>query len=487
MEEKVIDLRSVFNDVMKNIVFIILAALVVMLSGHILLKAFHKPTYETKLSYVVTSSDSASASNVTFQNKLVNVFKELIESSTLKNTIVTNMGYDGELPADITAEILQDETGDYAKDTNVIIVTVTASTPANAFKVACAIQENCLSVSDYINENAVLTLLEEPRMAEVDSGAVNFFKMDLLMFIAGFAIACLGVGFVSAQRDTIRKSEEIRDKLGVSLLSSVPDVSVKGKNAKDKEKGELLITDKHAGFYYIENIKKAGNKIERMKKHGECMCLFVTSVAPQEGKTSIAANLALSLAMHDHKVLLVDMDLRKPEMFRLFGANEKEPDFTDFLRGKKSLVETLRKKGKLPLWLMLQKKSVSSASAIISSSNIKTFLDYAKGQFDFVIIDSSASSVSADAEILAGLVENAVLVVKQDTAKADQINGIIDMLSSNSCNLLGCVYNADTENAKSSGSYSKSGYHKGSGYGYGYGYGKYGYDKYDRTSSRKGE
>lgn len=476
MEEKVIDLRSVFSDILKNIVFIILVSAVIMLSGQILIKAFHKPVYETKLSYVVTSTDSATASNSAIQNKLVHVFKELIESNTLKKAIVADMGYKGELPAEITSEILQDETGDYPKDTNVIIVTVTASTPDNAFKVACAIQQNCLSVSDYINDNAVLTLLEEPRMSETDSDAVNVFKTDLLLFAAGFFIMCCIVAFVSVQRDTIKSSDEIRDKLGVSLLSSVPDVSAKGKKAKNGS--ELLITDKHVGFYYIENVKKTGNKIERMKKPGECMSMFVTSVMPGEGKTSIAANLALSLAMHDNKVLLIDLDLKKPEMFRLFGGNDKDPEFTDFLRGKKSLMETLKKKDRMPLWLMLQRKSISNSSALISSTNVRKFLEYAKSQFDFVIIDTAAVSSSADAEILAGMVSNAVLVVKQDTAKTETVNGVIDMLGNNGCNLLGCVYNADTNNTKSSDSYHKSSYNKynkynKSGYGYGYGYGKY--------------
>ena len=127
---------------------------------------------------------------------------------------------------------------------------------------------------------------------------------------------------------------------------------------------------------------------------------------------------------------------------------------------------------------MLQRKSISNSSALISSTNVRKFLEYAKSQFDFVIIDTAAVSSSADAEILAGMVSNAVLVVKQDTAKTETVNGVIDMLGNNGCNLLGCVYNADTNNTKSSDSYHKSSYNKynkynKSGYGYGYGYGKY--------------
>ena len=481
MEEKVIDIHSIVNDVLKNLLVLILTALTIMLLGHIVIKTVHKPVYKTTLSYVVTLTDSSGTTNYTVQSKLVNVFQEVLESNILKKAIIASNGYDKTIPAEITTEIVQDTSGDVAVNSNIIIVTVTANNPKDAFEVACALRDDCQSVSDYINDNAILTLLEVPRLAGTDSEAVSFVKMDAAVFSVSFILLICLVAFVSVNRNTIKTSEEIRDKLNANLLSSVPDVSLKGK--KNSRRRNLLINDVNAGFYYVENIKKIRSKIERAKKCEDGMTIAVSSIMAGEGKSTLAANIALSLAMQNNKVLLVDMDFKKPALYEIMHSvknsheNEGKFEFTDFLSGKSSMVETLVRRDDMLLWAMYQRNRKANSSEIISSDNMKTFISYARQQFDYVIIDTSPVSLSADMEVLAEIIDNALIVIKQDTAKADDINNAIDMLSRNKCEFLGCVYNFDSRNTREDA------------YGYGYGRGKakysdnYGYGNYGRRKT----
>ena len=195
------------------------------------------------------------------------------------------MGYKN-LPAEISSSIIT--------DSNIIKVTVTSDSPKDAFDVASAILENYNSVSDYISKNALVTVLEEPRMCENDVSAVNYPLLDIGAFFVTFGVLVVITAYFTSARDTIRNSDQVREKLNVSLLASLPNISVgKKKNNNEKEK-ITLITDKKAGFYFIENIKKIRSKVEQNNVKGQSMSLIVTSILPGEGKTTVAANLAVA-------------------------------------------------------------------------------------------------------------------------------------------------------------------------------------------------
>ena len=472
MDKVNIDLRSVVFDILKNIVIIIMISAAAMLAGHIMIETFHKPVYTSSFSYVVVSNEASIVSSNYNQNELVKVFQEVLQSNILKNKVEASLGYkDGEhLKSEITTEIVKTTNIDNVQEnTNIITVTVNDPNPINAYYVAKAIMTNCGSVSEYINKNAILTVLEKPTISEEDSNAVNYVKTDIVIFLFVFVLLC-GVGaFISIRRDSIRSSEEKKEKLNSRLLASVPDISLKDKKHKNRA-DNLLITDKHTGFYYIENIKKIRSKVELEKGEGG-MCIAVASILPQEGRTIVAANLALSLAMHNNKVLLVDMDFKKPNMAKTLQYDGEFASVTDFLNGEGSLAQCLRTVNNMKV--LFQKEPAANSSELIDSNNMKVFLDYVKEQFDYVIIDTSPVSTCADVEVLSGIIDYAVLVVKQDCATSTAINDAIDMLERNKCSLIGCVFNRDTKISKE-GSYGY--YGRYSGYG--------NYSKYNGTSKK---
>ena len=472
MDEVKIDLRSVVFDILKHIVVILMLSVVAMLAGHIMIELFHKPVYTSSFSYVVVSNEESIVSNNYNQDELVKVFQEVLQSNVLKNKVEASLGYkDGEhIKSEINTEIVKSTNVDNVQEnSNIITVTVSDSNPINAYYVAKSIMTNCGSVSEYINKNAILTVLEKPTISDEDSNAVNYVKTDIIIFVLAFILLCCVNAFISIRRDSIKSSEEIKEKLNSKLLASVPDITRKGKKHK-KSTSNLLVTDKHTGFYYIENIKKICSKVE-LEKGIEGMCIAVASVLPQEGRTTIAANLALSLAMHNNKVLLVDMDFKKPDMAKKLRFNGTIASVTDFLNGEGTLTQCLRIVD--DIMVLFQKKPVENSSELIDSDNMKIFLDYVKKKFDYIIIDTSPVSISADVEVLSGIIDNAILVVKQDSASSIAINDTIDMLERNKCSLIGCVFNRDTKISKE-GNYGY--YGKYSGYG--------NYSKYNNASKK---
>lgn len=474
MESIKVDLRSVFLDVLKNIVIILLSSAAMTLGVHIVIQSVHEPVYTSSFSYVVISNEASVISNKANQNELVKVFQEVLQSNILKNKVEASLGYkDGEhMTSVISTEIAKTVNIDNVEEnSNIITVIVTDSTPIKTYQTAKAIMENCGSVSEYINKNATLTLLEKPGVPTEDSKAVNYVKVDLLLFVLFVMLLCFAVAFMSVKRDTIKTSEDVMTKLKARLLSSVPDITFKDKKHKKKARN-LLVTDKHTGFYYIENIKKIRSKIELEKNEGG-MCIAVSSILPQEGRTTIAANLALSLAMHRNNVLLVDMDFKTHALQKMLNYSEPIVNFTDFLDGDCSLTQAMATVQGMKV--LFQEKAVSNSSELINSHNMRVFLEYVQKQFDYVIIDTSPISMSADMEVLSGIIDYSIMVIKQDSAAASAITEAIDMMDRNKCSLIGCVFNRDS---KITGN---------SGYGY---YGKYSgygnYSKYDRSSRKTG-
>lgn len=436
-EEIRFDLTTVFYDIISNWWAILLGALAAAMLTSVVLNATYVPQYSTRTTFVVGSkSDFNASSNLSSANSMANTFQRIIQSNVMKKILTEKLGTE-ELTDEISAEVIG--------GTNLLVVTATASSPKEAIDLMHAIMDNYTSVSYYTAGDAVMEVLEEPSIPMSPDNPLYAEGTVKKAFLLTAAALCALFGFLSYLRDTVKQEDDIEKKLDARDLGTIP-YERKNKTFRDlfkKDKRALMVTDPLAGFGFVEGYKKLATKVDyQMGKEGRKV-LVVTSVSENEGKSTVAANLAICLAEQSKKVVLIDGDFRRPSQFLIFEQEpEADQEIGEVLKGRSEASLTLKKCDVKDLYLVLGRNCYSSSTELANSPRMKQILDVLREKMDYVIIDSPPTGLMGDAEALAGSADAVMLTVKQNYIYSEDINDVLDSFREHHSEVLGVVLNS---------------------------------------------
>jgi receptor protein-tyrosine kinase len=194
--------------------------------------------------------------------------------------------------------------------------------------------------------------------------------------------------------------------------------------------------------------------------------VIFTSPNPNEGKTSLCTNLAMSFALSGSRVVLVDLDLRHPDAHRVIGAHN-EYGVSDVLLNRRTLEESIQYVSLATppgqpdrgLYFLSTGPSVANPTELLSSGPTQRLLESLGQQADLVLIDSPPVLPVADSLVVGRMAAGAVLVTESRTTSIEATNKAKDLLTRNQTRLLGVVLNKfELRDARAT-------------FGYGYGYG----------------
>jgi len=174
-------------------------------------------------------------------------------------------------------------------------------------------------------------------------------------------------------------------------------------------------------------------------------CMAVSSATPSEGKTLIAVSIATVLASDKSKrVIIVDADLRKPRIHRVFGRSEPGRGFTSIFNGeeadKSSLIRAYA--GVPGLFYITSGPVPDDPVAILQSDRTKQFFAELRDSFDYVVVDCPPILGFADTSLISLNVDGLVMVARQGHVGRDELREAMEIISStNGCPLLGVVMN----------------------------------------------
>jgi protein-tyrosine kinase len=167
--------------------------------------------------------------------------------------------------------------------------------------------------------------------------------------------------------------------------------------------------------------------------------LVVTSASPAEGKSFTATNLALTQAqLAGKRIMLADFDFRRPTVDKAFQLSAS-PGITDYLRGKASLTQVIRRIASTNLHIMTSGESVPNPLELLNLKECRQLLDSLREHFDWVILDSPPLLFAADGNLLATMCDSTILVVRIGSTTFDAVTRALQSLCEN--NVLGIVVN----------------------------------------------
>lgn len=428
---------AVLIEILRQWVNILLTAGIAAMIAYVYLTLIWEPVYSMTACYAIMTKatsgyETYSTGSVSYT--VAETFEYLIESEILQDEVADALGRET-LDGTISSEILE--------DTNVIYLTVTAGSPQDAYEIMQAVLECYPDLADIVLGSITLDELEEP---VIPTSPVNTPDRRGYMMLAGAAAAlamAVLIGIFTLLRSTVKTESDFRDKLGVRRLATIPKERRRlvQRIAMRKDKA-LLITRYPISFRFTEGIERLRANFEYRAEKQECKVVLVTSSVPNEGKSTVSVNLALSLARSGKRVAFIDGDLRNPTTHRILKIDsEIDRDLGEFLQGECELSDMMIRYGKMNMFLLVNRNRYENASELLGSQKMSALIGVLRKFTDYIIIDTPPAGAMVDTEEVSGYADGAVLVVRQNTAHVKVVRDVLDSLDQTGIRVLGCVFN----------------------------------------------
>ena len=267
----------------------------------------------------------------------------------------------------------------------------------------------------------------------------------------------LGLG-VALLRETLDKTVKTQDD-----IKALTDVPVLGAIMRDPDAVKRpLIVEVDPRSRRAEAFRSLRTNLQFIDAANRPRTMVVTSSIASEGKSTMSANLALTMAQGGSKVCLVEADLRRPKVLDYLGL-EGAVGLTDVLIGRAEVFDVIQPYGGTNMWVLGAGPIPPNPSELLGSTAMRGLLNNLASRFDYVVMDSPPILPVTDAVVLSSLVDGVIVVVGSGVVQRNQLTHALESLESVAARVLGLVLNRVSQNS--------------TGYG-GYGYGTYGYSSY---------
>jgi capsular exopolysaccharide synthesis family protein len=304
-------------------------------------------------------------------------------------------------------------------------------------------------------QNSVKVELVDPAGVPTRPIAQNLVRDTALAALVGMIIAAGIVYLIDLLDDnTFKDPDEIADQLGLPILSLIEQF---------KPEPGLPITQREPRSRISESFRSLRTNIQYANIDSPPKVIMVTSALPQDGKSVVAANLAIALAQSQREAILIDADLRRPRVHRNFGIANREGLSNLFVQNHFTLDHTLRSSGVPHLDLLTSGGLPPNPAELISSEKMKAILGMARGQAEYLVIDTPPVLAVTDPIAMASNVDGVILVVRMGRTKKPAARQAVQQLQRTGAKILGIVLN-DTENVRGRHSYYYNSYYAGNQY-----------------------
>ena len=306
-----------------------------------------------------------------------------------------------------------------------------------------SLRDNYATLLSNSEQGALNTLtIVEPASLPTSPSGTNKIVIVLLAGIVGMLLGA-GTAFLLEFMDrTIKTTSDVERVFNLPVIGYLANIDENGNNA--------TYVVSHPNSLVAESFRLLHSNLEFFQAYNSARTILVTSPTQGNGKTTVAVNLALTIAASDQKVALVDSDLRRPAVHKALKISQN-PGLADIIHSKVSVKEVVRAvKGK-KIDVVAAGNIPPSVTEVVGSKRIAAILNELREDYDTIIVDAPPLVIS-DSYNLASKVDGVVLVLEPGTTKDDQAKVIKEQLNRAGARIIGIVFNKVSDiNAKTYG------------------------------------
>jgi polysaccharide biosynthesis transport protein len=241
--------------------------------------------------------------------------------------------------------------------------------------------------------------------------------------LLGLFLPVLAITLWDSRHQRINSSAEVRERLGIPVIGAMPIIPTRvlrhlGSPSKRNQLWQLRLT---------ESVDGITARLLRRAELEQRRVVMVTSAVSGEGKTTLAAQLAMSLARAGRRTVLVDFDLRQPSFDDAFGL-ERSPGVCEILRDESDLARALQHTQTGNLSVITAGRWNRMALSALANGGADSLFKELRDEYEFVIVDTSPILPIADARFVSQYVDSVVLCIFRDISEAPRIRAACEIL-----------------------------------------------------------
>lgn len=417
---------------------IVAAAILLGLSGAGLMTIATEPLYEARAQLFVSTAGSEDATSLlqgsSFTQQRVKSYADIVTSPQVLDAVIKNLDL-----GTTSAELADRVTADVPLDTVLINVTVRDHSPERSASIASAVastfSKTVLQLERPSRQGPAPVKVSVVRKPAVPSSPVEPRPLVNVALGLGLGLA-LGVG-LALVRDVLDKS--VKGEHDLRTVTDVPLIGGIGFDPDAPRKPLIVHVEPHSPR--AEAFRQLRTNLKFIDVANHPRSIVFTSSVSGEGKSSITANLAITLAAAGSRTVLVEADLRQPQVAQYMGL-EGAVGLTSVLVGAARLEHVLQPWGASGgLDVLASGPIPPNPSELLGSAAMVALLAELAGRYEHIIIDSPPLLPATDAAVLSKLTGGVVMVVGAGRANRDQVEKALDALGTVGAHVLGVVMN----------------------------------------------
>lgn len=482
---KEITILQLIKLILQRIWFIIIVSVIACVGAFCVANFVLPPKYTSSVSMYVKSNPDAVTSGQVVQGE-IQAAKSLVSTYIVilnNNAVLKEVGEDLLKTQDV--KLLRqcfdvNDEGTYIDPSSIReTLTMSAENDTEVLKIVAVTKNAKISaaVCNILSEKAPDFLIRVVGAGGVETIGVaetndiptspNIRNITILGFAGGLCLAVFIVLLMDFLDNTIKDVDVVEKHFGKPVIGKIHSMET-DKKRKAVAGNTSSILDKDTPFHITEAYKTMRSNFSFSLAVSDKKIVVITSANPGEGKSTTAANLAVSLAQTEQKILLIDADMRKPFQHENFKLNNKK-GLSNIIGGKIMFEGCVNRNVKNNLDILTSGLTPPNPSELLSAKQTAELFESLAAEYDYIIVDTPPIGIVSDALAMSWIIAGIILVVNHSVTTFEDVALAKKNIELANSNLLGIVLN-NIKSKHFGRYYSKSG-----------SYGRYGkYSKYEQ-------